>query len=218
MGVGWGTEEGQAEAESTECKAFQKPDSPNWRNRIVGHWIGFFAWPWRAQSELRMKQDTCWSPQTGVPFPAPTQLPYGHQAAVVSKHTPGSTAYPDSGKWKVRNLSGLLFLLNWSDQWRENEGVYFVSHSSLVVKQFNRKQTPQTHKYPKHKGDQSSSQFCRSWYRKQYQRALISKHRIKELVGMVRGNVDRIAFLNTGNMIKLQSVSLTFKASEHWKF
>lgn len=169
-------------------QCFQKSESPNWRNQIVGHWFCFFAWPWRAQSELRMKQDTCSSPQTGVPFTAPTQLPWRHQAAVISKHTPGSTAYFDSGKWKVRNLSGLLFILNWSDQWRESEGVYLVSQPSLVVKQFYRKQIPQTRQYPKHKADQNSSQFCRLWYKKQYQGALFSKRGIKEPVGMVKGN------------------------------
>ena len=57
-----------------------------------------------------------------------------------------------------------------------------------MVKQFNRKQIPLTHKYLKYKADQSSSQFCRSQYRKQYQRPLLSEHGIKEQVSMVRGN------------------------------
>lgn len=215
---GWGTREDQAEAESRECKVFQKSESLKWRNQTVGHWFSFFAWPWRAPSEFRMKQDTCGSAQTGVLFTAPTQLPWRHQATVLSKHTPGSAAYFDSGKWKVRNLSGLLFTLNWSDQWKESKQVYFVFHSSLVVKQFNGKQIPLTHKYPKHKAAQSSSQFCshgiESSIKARYSPSVGSRSRSAWWGEMA----DRVPFLHIVTTIKLQSISLTFKASGPWKF
>lgn len=149
-------------------QSLSKPKPPNWRNQIVGHWFTFCVWPWTAQSEFRMKWDTCGSPQVGFSFTVPTQLPWRHHTAAISKHAPGLTAYFDSGKRKVRNLSGLLFILNWSDQQRESEGRGAVLCLSLlpVDRQFNRKQIPLTHKYPQYAAEQSSSQFYRSLYRK----------------------------------------------------
>lgn len=131
---------------------------------------------------------------------------------------PWIPAYFDSGKWKVRNLSGLLFTLTWSDQWRESKRVYFVFHSSLVVKQLNRKQIPLTHKYPKHKADQSSSRFCshgiESSIKDRYSPSVGSRSRSAWWGEMA----DRVPFLHIVTTIKRQSISLTFKASGHWKF
>ena len=62
-----------------------------------------------------MKQDTCVSPQAGFPLTAPTQLLWRHQAAALSKHTHGPTAYFDS--WKLESETSLWapIHLNWSD-------------------------------------------------------------------------------------------------------
>lgn len=108
-GGAWGS---SGRSREQRMQSLSKPESPNWRNQIVGHWFSFCVRPWTAQSEFRMKWDTVGLPRLGLLSLFPLSCPGGTRQ-LPFPNMPLDPLPASSGKRKARNLSGLL---NWSDQ------------------------------------------------------------------------------------------------------
>lgn len=138
-------------------QSLSRPESPNWRNQIVGHWFSFCVWPWTASPNSGWNGTLVGLPRLGFLSLFPLSCPGGtrQQPFPNMPLDPLPALIVGSGKWEIS--LGSYSLQTGQTSKGKVSGDLFVSLLSLVGRQSNRKQTLLTHKYLKYATDQSSN-------------------------------------------------------------